>query len=178
MTAGAIKDLEKAFADKGYDLEMVSWFELADYYRQIMVFLSGMFLVIAIIIVFVVVFSIINTLTMSVFERVQEIGTIRAMGAEGASIVKLFIIEGIMLGLIGGAIGMASGGLVALIVNNAKILLPPPPGGSESFILQFRLYVSSFAMGFSVAVGASFVASIYPAMKAAKLKVVDALRHV
>ncbi|MFO1478884.1 MAG: FtsX-like permease family protein [Turneriella sp.] len=137
-----------------------------------------MFMVIATIIVFVVVFSIINTLTMSVFERVQEIGTIRAMGAEGASIIRLFIIEGIMLGLIGGAIGMASGGLVGVIVNNAKILLPPPPGGSESFLLQLRLYPSSFAMGFCIAVGASFVASIYPAMKAAKLKVVDALRHV
>ena len=73
---------------------------------------------------------------------------------------------------------MASGGLVGLIVNNAKILLPPPPGGSESFLLQLRLYPSSFAMGFCIAVGASFIASIYPAMKAAKLKVVDALRHV
>jgi putative ABC transport system permease protein len=178
MTDGAMKDLQKAFADKGYDLEMVSWFELADYYKQVMVFLSGMFMVIATIIVFVVVFSIINTLTMSVFERVQEIGTIRAMGAEGASIVRLFIIEGIMLGLIGGAIGIASGGLVSLIVNNARILLPPPPGGSESFLLQLRLYPSSFVMGFCIAVGASFIASIYPAMKAAKLKVVDALRHV
>ncbi|MFZ5628659.1 MAG: ABC transporter permease [Spirochaetota bacterium] len=178
LTDAAMRDLQKVFADKGYDLEMVSWFELADYYKQVMVFLGGMFMVIATIIIFVVVFSIINTLTMSVFERVQEIGTIRAMGAEGTSIVKLFIIEGIMLGLIGGAIGMLSGGLVGVIVNNAKILLPPPPGSSEGFLLQLRLYPGSFMMGFLIAVGASFVASIYPAMKAAKLKVVDALRHV
>lgn len=178
MTDGAVKDLQKAFADKGYDLELVSWFELADYYRQIMVFLNGMFMVIAIIIVFVAVFSIINTLTMSVFERVQEIGTIRAMGAEGSAIVRLFVIEGIMLGLIGGVIGMATGGLVSMIVNHAKILLPPPPGGSENVLLQFRLYPASFAMGFLTSVAASFVASIYPAVKAAKLKVVDALRHV
>ncbi len=178
MTDTAMSELQKAFAEKGYDLEMVSWFELADYYRQVMIFLSGMFMVIATIIAFVVVFSIINTLTMSVFERVQEIGTLRAMGAEGAQILRLFIIEGIMLGLIGGFLGMASGGIVAALVNKARILLPPPPGGSEGFYLQFRLYASSFAIGFCVAVGASFIASIYPAMKAARLKVVDALRHV
>lgn len=178
MTDSALRDLQRVFGEKGYDLEMVTWFELADYYKQVMVFLGGMFMVIATIIIFVVVFSIVNTLTMSVFERVQEIGTIRAMGAEGSSIVRLFIIEGIMLGLIGGAIGMASGGLVGVIVNSAKILLPPPPGSSEGFLLQLRLYPSSFAMGFCIAVSASFVASIYPAMKAARLRVVDALRHV
>ncbi|MBL8033989.1 MAG: ABC transporter permease [Leptospiraceae bacterium] len=178
MTAKARQDLEAAFAAKGYDLEMVSWHELADYYKQVMVFLGGMFMVIATIIVFVVVFSIVNTLTMSVFERVQEIGTIRAMGAEGGSIVKLFVIEGIMLGLIGGAIGMLFGGAVGVIVNHAKILLPPPPGSSEGFLLQLRLYPSSFAIGFMIALVSSFVASIYPAMKAAKLRVVDALRHV
>lgn len=178
LTAQARKDLEAAFAQKGYDLEMVSWHELADYYKQVMVFLGGMFMVIATIIVFVVVFSIVNTLTMSVFERVQEIGTIRAMGAEGGQILKLFIIEGIMLGLIGGVIGMIFGGGIGVIVNHAKILLPPPPGSSEGFLLQLRLYPSSFALGFIIAVSSSFVASIYPAMKAAKLRVVDALRHV
>lgn len=178
MTDKARKDLETAFAAKGYDLEMVSWFELADYYKQVMVFLGGMFMVIATIIVFVVVFSIVNTLTMSVFERVQEIGTIRAMGAQGDSILRLFIIEGIMLGLIGGVIGMVFGGAVGFAVNHAKILLPPPPGSSEGFLLQLRLYPSSFALGFTIALLSSFVASIYPAMKAAKLRVVDALRHV
>ncbi len=178
MTDRARKDLEAAFAAKGYDLEMVSWLELADYYKQVMVFLGGMFMVIATIIVFVVVFSIVNTLTMSVFERVQEIGTIRAMGAEGTQILRLFIIEGIMLGLIGGLIGMCFGGVVAFAINHAKILLPPPPGSSEGFLLQLRLYPSSFLLGFSIAVLSSFVASIYPAMKAAKLRVVDALRHV
>lgn len=178
MTVKAAKDLEAALAAKGYDLELVTWNELADYYKQVMVFLGGMFMVIATIIVFVVVFSIVNTLTMSVFERVQEIGTIRAMGAQGTSILKLFIIEGIMLGLIGGAIGMAFGGAVGVLVNQAKILLPPPPGSSEGFLLQLRLYPSSFILGFVIAVTSSFVASIYPAMKAAKLRVVDALRHV
>lgn len=178
MTAKARADLEAAFAAKGYDLEMVSWIELADYYKQVMVFLGGMFMVIATIIVFVVVFSIVNTLTMSVFERVQEIGTIRAMGAEGGSILKLFIIEGFMLGLIGGLIGIVFGGAVGLAVNQAKFLLPPPPGSSEGFLLQLRFYPSSFVLGFCIAVASSLVASIYPAMKAAKLRVVDALRHV
>lgn len=178
LTDKARRDLETAFAAKGYDLEMVSWLELADYYKQVMVFLRGMFMVIATIIVFVVVFSIINTLTMSVFERVQEIGTIRAMGAEGSSILRLFIVEGIMLGLIGGVLGMFFGGLVGFGINEAKLLMPPPPGGSQSFLLQLRLYPTSFLIGFSVAVVSSFLASIYPAMKAAKLRVVDALRHV
>ncbi|MBV6493079.1 MAG: hypothetical protein LDLANPLL_01094 [Turneriella sp.] len=178
MTNRAMEDLKTVFAKKGYDLEMVSWYELADYYKQVMIFLKGMFMVIATIIVFVVVFSIVNTLTMSVFERVQEIGTIRAMGAEGSSILKLFILEGILLGVIGGLIGMAMGGLVGFIVNHAKLLMPPPPGSSQSFVLQLKLYPSSFLIGFLVAICSSFVASIYPAFKAAKLRVVDALRHV
>lgn len=178
LTDSAMRDLEKAFAAKGYELELVSWFELADYYRQVMVFLRGMFMVIATIIVFVVVFSIINTLTMSVFERVQEIGTIRAMGAEGGAIVKLFMLEGVILGLIGGLLGMLFGGLSAVLINYAKILMPPPPGSSEGFYLQLKVYPESFLIGFAVALFASFAASIYPALKAAKLRVVDALRHV
>lgn len=178
MTDEAFAALEKAFKGKNYDLEMVTWLELADYYRQVMVFLSGMFMVIATIIIFVVVFSIVNTLTMSVFERVQEIGTIRAMGAPGISVVKLFILEGIMLGLIGGFLGIVIGGLTGWIVNSSKIMLPPPPGSSEGVYLQFRLLPGSYALSFVIAVMSSFVASIYPAMKAAKLRVVDALRHV
>ncbi len=178
MTQKAVEDLKKAFAAKGYDTEIVSWLELADYYKQVMKFLDGMFMVIATIIIFVVVFSIVNTLTMSVFERVQEIGTIRAMGAPGSSILKLFIIEGIMLGLIGGVLGMLFGGGMGVLVNYAHITMPPPPGGTQEFLLKLRLYPSSFLTGFIIAVTSSFVASIYPAMKAAKLRVVDALRHV
>ncbi|HRP68741.1 MAG TPA: hypothetical protein PLY93_04355, partial [Turneriella sp.] len=63
MTQKAMADLTRAFQEKGYDLEMVSWYDLADYYKQVMIFLKGMFMVIATIIVFVVVFSIVNTLT-------------------------------------------------------------------------------------------------------------------
>lgn len=178
MTQKAMADLTRAFQEKGYDLEMVSWYDLADYYKQVMIFLKGMFMVIATIIVFVVVFSIVNTLTMSVFERVQEIGTIRAMGAEGKAILKLFILEGILLGVIGGFIGVIIGAGIAFGINHANLVMPPPPGSSQEFILQLRLYPTSFLIGFAVAVCSSFVASIYPALKAAKLRVVDALRHV
>lgn len=177
-TDQALRDLEKVFAEKNYDLELVSWRELADYYRQVMVFLGGMFLVIATIIAIVVVFSIVNTMTMAVFERVQEIGTIRALGATGNQILRLFVLEGFLLGVIGGILGAMMGGVTAIFINQAKIMMPPPPGSSDGFLLQLRLYPTSFLIGFNVAVIASLLASVYPAWRAARLRVVDALRHV
>ncbi|HRP68373.1 MAG TPA: FtsX-like permease family protein, partial [Turneriella sp.] len=99
-------------------------------------------------------------------------------GAEGKAILKLFILEGILLGVIGGFIGVIIGAGIAFGINHANLVMPPPPGSSQEFILQLRLYPTSFLIGFAVAVCSSFVASIYPALKAAKLRVVDALRHV
>ena len=100
------------------------------------------------------------------------------MGANANSIISLFMLEGLMLGLIGGLLGVVFGGIVGYSVNSAKILLPPPPGTASKVFLILRLLPSSFIFSFVIAFLSSFVASIYPAFKAARLRVVDALRHV
>lgn len=114
-------------------------------------------------------FSIVNTMVMSISERTKEIGIKKAIGASPRSIAWEYTLEAGIIGLVGGAIGLGLGALVATMINNKMA-----EKGAEIFLLD-----SSFMIGviiFSFIVG--IVAGIVPAIRASKLKVVDAIREL
>ena len=114
---------------------------------------------------------------MNVLERTWEIGTSMALGVTRRSILMLFIVEGLFLGVLGGGAGLAIGTLLAAIISAIGIPMPPPPGMRHGFtggvLLTWALALGAFAL----AVGTTLGASVYPARKAARLPIVDALRH-
>ena len=93
--------------------------------------------------------------------------------------MALFVNEGVMLGLIGGTIGLFAGLVLAETVSFIGIPMPPPPGTAEDvpvigeILVTWPLAVTAFVLS----VGASIIATLYPAWKASRLEVVDALRH-
>ncbi|MEN7982449.1 MAG: ABC transporter permease [Nanoarchaeota archaeon] len=125
--------------------------------------------IIASISIFIGAIGIINTMTTSVLERKKEIGIMKAIGAKNNQIFLQFFIESGLLGLIGGIIGAIFGTLIGIAgiagINNFI--------GSE-LVLQIDLLLISFALFGSFAIGA--LAGIIPAMSAAKLNPVDALK--
>ncbi|MEA2026488.1 MAG: ABC transporter permease [Chloroflexota bacterium] len=112
--------------------------------------------------------SVINTMAMSVAERTREIGIKRAIGGSRSRIVGELVAESALIGLLGGVIGLALGAAVALIGNEL---------GRESGFLLFMLtpWTAITAVAFSTILGA--LAGLVPAMHAARLDPVTALRY-
>ena len=108
--------------------------------------------------------GIMNTMLVSLAERTREIGIKRSVGATGSDIMWQFLIESLLLTLIGGVIGLILG------ILGSKIF---------SILTGWSVYISSelmiLAFGFSAAVGIFF--GLYPARKASKLNPIEALRY-
>jgi putative ABC transport system permease protein len=157
--------------------EVVSWFDLSDFYRKSVVLLSRQLDGVALLIGVIIVLGISNTLTMNVLERTGEIGTLMAMGTPRRQILRLFVLEGLLLGVIGGVVGLAIGYLLAQALSYVGIPMPPPPGRTEGYSAQIIVTVPIALSGLAVAVCSTILASLYPALKASRLPIVDALRH-
>ncbi|HEX6140303.1 MAG TPA: FtsX-like permease family protein, partial [Candidatus Limnocylindria bacterium] len=111
--------------------------------------------------------SVINTMVMTVSERVREIGIKKAVGARTRSILAEFIAEATLLGAIGGVIGLSAGWLLVVVLNAQT-----SGSGTTVFLVTPMLLLRSFA--FATLLGA--LAGIYPAFRAARLDPVQALR--
>nr|VFJ45926.1 MAG: putative ABC transport system permease protein [Candidatus Kentron sp. FM]VFJ46021.1 MAG: putative ABC transport system permease protein [Candidatus Kentron sp. FM]VFK07053.1 MAG: putative ABC transport system permease protein [Candidatus Kentron sp. FM] len=160
------------------DLEYKRWDELAPFYHKVVSLYQGMFGVIKVIIGVIVLFSIVNTMTMSVFERVREIGTLRAIGTDRFGIMRLFLTEGLLLGVIGGIFGILSGIAVATAINlSGGIPIPPPPGMSRGYISFILIVPDVLLYGFVLTVAVAVLSSIWPSWKASRIKIVEALAH-
>lgn len=158
-------------------LEMVPWSELADFYHKTVELFSRQIGVVKLIIASIIVLSISNTMTMSVMERTVEIGTAMALGIRRKRILSLFLMEGGLLGTIGGGLGVAVGFLLAAGISKVGIPLPAGPGMAHGFIATIMVTPGIAVEAFVMAVLTTLLASIYPAWRASRLVIVDALRH-
>ena len=104
-----------------------------------------------------------NIMLVSVRERTREIGIRRAIGARQSQILTQFLIEAIVLSLLGGIIGVILGQIVAVLLANL--------GGWEFVMSAGTIFA---ALGFAMLVGVLF--GVWPARAASKLKPVEALR--
>ncbi len=171
-------NLRREFSQANLDLEIKTWSDLATFYHQVVQLYQGIFWVVKLIILIIVIFSIANTMTMSVFERIREIGTIRAMGTKRRGVLSLFLMEGLILGVLGGTLGVVFGIATAKLLSIKGIYIPPPPTMTEGYTTLINIVPQDLIFVFCLAVGTSLISSIYPAFKAARLKVVDALRYI
>ena len=147
------------------------------FYTQVKGLFDMIFMFVMLIVLVVVVMSVVNTMSMSVMERTREIGTMRAVGMQRSYIVRLFIIEGGLLAIIGGGIAVMLTYVLSTLINTSNITYTPPNGSEEVglflLILPINLIVTFLFMSFMVV-----LASRMPAKRAAKMPVVEALTHV
>ncbi len=158
-------------------LQLIPWIDLADFYKAIVELFSAQTSFVRLVIGIIIVLTISNTLVMSVMERTGEIGTLMAVGITRQKIMKLFLSEGFVLGLVGGLLGTAIGVGLAMLISYIGIPMPPAPGMDHGFTAAIRITNTLVVSGFFVALISAVLASVYPAWKASRLEIVDALRH-
>jgi putative ABC transport system permease protein len=162
----------------GFPLEIRRWYEMATFYQAVVRMFSTIFRMLGTIIFVMVVLSSSNTMLMAVFERVREIGTLMAFGTTRLKVLAIFVIEGIFMGFLGGALGAAVGFLAIRGLNRAHLVMPAPPGNTHGFPIVIPLIPGIFAGVFLLMVATMAVASLLPALRASRLKIVDALNHI
>jgi putative ABC transport system permease protein len=160
------------------DVTVKKWPELATVYQQVRLMFGAIFLFMCTLVVFMVVVSTANTMLMAMFERTREIGTMLALGTPRTWILALFLVEGLLTGLLGAALGLAGGNTLIALINAAKIQIPTLPGNSEGFALAI-LHVPGLMIAASMLVILTLAAaSVIPAIRAARLRIVESLAHV
>jgi lipoprotein-releasing system permease protein len=132
--------------------------------------------VILLLIVLVASFNIISTLIMVVTDKTREIGILRSMGVTSNGILRIFLIQGIVIGMIGTLVGGTLGGTLAYLLDRYEFITLP---GDVYFIDRLPVDVNPVDVGLIIAasIAISFLATIYPARRAAELSPVDAIRH-
>lgn len=118
--------------------------------------------------------GIINTMLMSTYERVREIGVMRACGATRATVRRLFTIEAGLIGLIGGAVALGASYALAQIANVLINRFATQQNIKISDVMTFPLWLIAGVLGLTALVG--LAAGVYPARRAARLDPVVALR--
>lgn len=116
--------------------------------------------------------GIINTMTMSIYERTKEIGIMKVIGASISDIRNMFIAESTMIGLIGGLVGIVISLLLSVLINLIAGLFIGGGGGVTISYITPGLVI--FALVFSALVG--LLSGVRPAIKAANLSSLDAIR--
>ena len=171
--------LEAIFKEKGLDLEVHDFTELNPIYNQIIGFFGAIFSFIAVIMMVIVLFTVVNTMSMSVMERINEIGTTRALGVRRKGIRRQFLVEGSLLGVIGATTGVVLALVIATIVNRSGMTWTPPgQSGSVPLFLLLAGAPGLIVGAWLVLTIVATIASLIPASRAARMPVVDALRHV
>ena len=124
----------------------------------------------------VVLISIMNVMIMAVYERVQEIGTLAAIGTLPRRIMALHVVEGLLLGLAGALCGAALGALIIAVLNISKISFSF--GRQQDLLLAPSISPMEVLTVSALVVAVAVIASLQPAWRASRMLPVDALRHV
>ncbi len=112
-------------------------------------------------------FGVGNTMMRSVNERIKDIGIMRAVGASHNQIMKVFIYQAIVIGIVGGVFGYLAGTLLAYALGPVLFGV-----SSISPVPQY------FPMALGIAIGVAVIATVYPAFRAARIKVADSFRSL
>lgn len=116
-------------------------------------------------------FGIYNVLSMVVMQKRRDIAILRSMGFEHSDVLKLFLLQGVILGLLGSLLGLGIGFAICKFLSTLTMTTPQ---GSSSINMSFDLaiYTKALALG----IGASCVAAYLPSRSAAKMTPIDIIR--
>lgn len=131
---------------------------------------------IKIMLVAIVLVSIMNVMIMAVYERINEIGTISAIGTLPNKILGLFVVEGFLMGVLGTTIGTVISLISIAIMNVTQISFDF--GRQTGLLLSPTIGVTDVVLVVVIVIAIAVIASLQPAWKAARMDPITALKHV
>jgi len=174
-TAKQVKDeIERKIASDNISIQ--TWYDMnKEFYNVLQLERWGAFILL-LLIISVATFNILGSLTMSVIEKRRDIGILRSMGASKNSILKIFMFEGILIGII----GTVSGFLIGIVICYLQIEFKLYPLDPMKYIIDaipVKLQTSDLIIIPIVSMLLSFLAALYPAKRAVKLNVIDTIKY-
>jgi putative ABC transport system permease protein len=154
------------------------WQEMASFYRQVRMLYLAIFGFMGLVLFAVVLLATANTLLMSVMERLRELGTLRALGLRPGQLISLLQWEGAILGFGGSLAGLLLTLLIRAGMNALHLQMPAPPGTSHGYELNIHLVPGVYFGAFLFLQLTLQFSALFPGLKAAKLRITEALRHV
>lgn len=172
--APAAAALRAALRDRPVSVRL--WSDLADFYNKTVDLFRRQLGFVRAVVLAIVILATANSMARNVLEQQREIGTMMALGARRAAVARKFVFEAIVMGLVGGLVGLLAGAVVAAVVTRIGIPMPPPPGNAHGFTggISFSTDIATSALVSVVA--ACALASLLPALRASRVRIVDALR--
>jgi len=162
----------------GQKLDVTTWEDELSFMMWTLKALQGISVVLMVILLAIVVTGIMNTLWIAIRERTREIGTLRAIGMQRGSVLRMFLFEAALLGIMGSVSGVLLGVLTAALVNAARVHVPL---SVQLFLMSdtLRISVEPPAVVFAIVLitVVTALAALYPALRAARLKPVNAMSH-
>lgn len=169
--------IEAILASQPERYETRRWDQLAGYYEAVVALYSGLFRIFTGIVAVVVMFSVANTMTMAVMERMGESGALRAIGARQRTMMAMFLFEGLFIGLLGAAVGVGLSLALAWGVDLiGGIEMPPPPSMSDGYQAFFDMTPAVLGQATAIALVTALFSSLYPAWAASRVNIIEALQ--
>ena len=155
--------------------DVSTWEKISPFYN-IARMIDIMTFFIKLMLIAIVLISIMNVMIMAVYERIREIGTIAAIGTLPGKILAMFVLEGLCMGAAGAVIGSILSGVVIYFANMAKITFDF--GRQTGLVLSATINPVDLLTVSGIVIVVSILASLQPALKAARMDPIQALGHV
>lgn len=159
------------------DQEVRTWDQLNDFYPKTVDMYRVQFGGLRLIILLMVLLGVVNAVNTSVLERTAEFGTTRALGNKSIHVMRAVMLEAVVLGLVGTALGVLFSLVVAAIVSKVGIPMPPPPNADLPYTAYMRLTPISIFSSAAICFAATILAAVVPAIRVSRIPVAAALRQ-
>jgi lipoprotein-releasing system permease protein len=160
----------------GPDYWAQDWMEMNKNFFSALKLEKVVMFIILVLIILVAAFNIISTLIMMVMEKSKDIAILKSMGATARSIMKIFMLEGLIIGMIGTVLGLAGGGIICFLLQRYEFVKLPSDVYYIS-TLPVRIQGVDVILVALSAIAISFLATLYPSYRASRLEPVSAIRY-
>ena len=163
------RQIENAYGRR-YNLSVASNKQLVDRAMSLLRQSYSLFDVLALIAMFVASLGVINTLTMNVMERIQEIGMLRSIGLTRGQVIKMILAEASLMGMVGGVMGLVLGVVLTRIFLLGMTAM-------SGYKVTFIMPAASIIAGLFISLVVSQLAALFPARRAARTRILEAIHY-
>lgn len=173
--------VDAGISDKA--VEVKTWEEISPAGYQMSQMVNASMVFFTLLLIVLCSFSMINTILMTVLERIREFGMMSALGIRPFQLFRLIIYESVIIALFGTIAGLSLGGTLSYINSIYGIDVSSVSSGGKfmgifSPVIIFHIKPGAFILAATMVFSTAVISAIYPALKTAKLKPIDAIRHV